>query len=70
MRLPPVSGGCLNARNDPFLSPSCHPFDAAAASNFLEFECPDEGGHVGFALGGTLRETWAEQRVAGFLEIH
>lgn len=58
----------LNARNDPFLSPSCHPFDEAAASDLVFLDCPDQGGHVGFALPGTMRETWAEQRVCGFME--
>lgn len=57
----------LNARNDPFLSASCHPFDAAASSNSVFFECPPEGGHVGFAMPGWLDETWAEIRAAEFL---
>lgn len=57
----------LNARNDPFLSASCHPFAEAAASQHVFLDCPEQGGHVGFALPGTLRETWAERRVAGFL---
>ena len=58
----------LNARNDPFLSPTCHPFDEAAASEHVFLDCPPEGGHVGFALPGGLRETWAERRVAEFIE--
>jgi uncharacterized protein len=57
----------INARNDPFLSASCHPVDAASASEFVYLDCPDEGGHVGFAFPATLRETWAEQRTATFL---
>jgi len=57
----------INARNDPFLSPSCHPVAAATASEFVHLDCPDQGGHVGFALPGTLRETWAEKRTADFL---
>jgi len=58
----------LNALNDPFLSPSCHPFDEAQASEFVSLECPAQGGHVGFALPGTLQETWAEQQTAAFLD--
>ena len=58
----------LNARNDPFLSPTCHPTDEAAASQHVFLDSPPEGGHVGFALPRTLRETWAEQRVAEFFE--
>ncbi len=58
----------INARNDPFLTPSCHPVDEAAASDHVVLDCPPEGGHVGFALPRTLRETWAEQRVAGFFD--
>lgn len=57
----------LNARNDPFLSESCHPFDEAAASAHVHLDCPPQGGHVGFALPRALRETWADQRVAAFL---
>jgi len=58
----------LNARNDPFLTPTCHPFEEAAASDHVVLDCPPEGGHVGFSLPGTLRETWAEQRVADFFD--
>jgi predicted alpha/beta-fold hydrolase len=60
----------LNARNDPFLSPACHPFAEAAASDHVWFECPAEGGHVGFALPSTFRETWSEQRSAAFFAEH
>jgi len=58
----------LNARNDPFLSPSCHPFAETQASEFVFLDCPHEGGHVGFALPATLRETWAEQRTRRFFD--
>jgi len=58
----------INARNDPFLNPTCHPVDEAAASDHVVLDCPPEGGHAGFALPRSLRETWAEQRVAGFFD--
>jgi len=57
----------LNARNDPFLSPACHPFAEAAASDHVWLDCPAGGGHVGFSLPATLCETWADRRVASFL---
>ena len=57
----------LNALNDPFLSPGCHPFAEAAASDHVWLDCPADGGHVGFALPAPFRETWAEQRTAAFL---
>ncbi len=57
----------LNALNDPFLSDSCHPFDQAEHSGSVFLESPEQGGHVGFAMPGERRETWAELRAAGFL---
>ena len=58
----------LNAKNDPFLTDTCHPFAEAAASDYVHLDCPPEGGHVGFSMAHTLRETWADQRVAVFLD--
>ena len=63
----PVPTLILNALNDPFLSESCHPFDAAVSSDVVFFECPREGGHVGFAMPGRIDETWSEIRTAAFL---
>ena len=57
----------INALNDPFLGPGCHPFDEAAASTAFHFESPAEGGHVGFASFVTRNCYWSEKRAIGFL---
>lgn len=38
----------LNALDDPFLSPACHPRELAAGHEFLHLELSPAGGHVGF----------------------
>jgi uncharacterized protein len=57
----------LNAMNDPFLGPGCYPFAEAAASEFVHFETPAAGGHVGFAKFDGSGEYWSERRAAEFL---
>ncbi len=57
----------LNARNDPFLSPSCYPFAIAEKSKFIHLETPDEGGHVGFTTPIGEELYWSEKRVMEFL---
>jgi uncharacterized protein len=59
----------VNAANDPFLGPGCYPFAEAAASDFLHFESPETGGHVGFPTSGENGEYWPETRSAEFLEL-
>jgi predicted alpha/beta-fold hydrolase len=56
----------VNALNDPFLGPDCHPFAEAAASAYFHFEPTATGGHVGFpgCIGG---QSWAETRAIEFL---
>lgn len=58
----------LNARNDPFLGPSCNPTGQAAVHDFLHLETPDAGGHVAFPFGRGGFESWAEVRATAFLE--
>ncbi len=58
----------VNARNDPFLSASCFPFDLARESRWLRFEAPPSGGHVGFVTFDRSGEYWSETRAAEFLE--
>lgn len=58
----------INARNDPFLSPSCFPEDLAKCSDTLYSCFPDEGGHLGFPglrVGGS---SWHEAVALDFLE--
>ena len=57
----------VNARNDPFLSPECHPAEEAGASEHLYFENPAYGGHIGFMPCGRNKEYWSETRAAEFL---
>lgn len=60
----------INARNDPFLSPSCHPVAEARTSPFLRFELPRQGGHVGFTRFRDDKLYWHESRILAFLEEH
>jgi hypothetical protein len=56
----------LNAQNDPFL-PACHLPRSASARVTLDY--PEEGGHVGFAVGRLPGQIgWLPQRMLNFLE--
>lgn len=56
----------LNARNDPFLPARHLP---ASASLRVTLEYPEQGGHVGFAVGGPPgRLHWLPQRITAFLQ--
>jgi uncharacterized protein len=55
----------LNAQNDPFLPPQHLP---KSASRHVTLDYPEQGGHVGFAVGGVPgRIDWLPQRMLGFL---
>jgi predicted alpha/beta-fold hydrolase len=58
----------LNARDDPFLAPTCFPWPEAEANPLLFLEAPAHGGHVGFMAGlPGAKPNWLERRVANFL---
>ncbi len=57
----------VNARNDPFLAPTCFPFEAARRSPYFHFEAPEHGGHVGFARFHTDGLYWSEKRALQFV---
>lgn len=57
----------INAKNDPLLTPSCMPADAAKENPYLFLDMPDRGGHVGFALHGK-DYTMAERRSFDFIQ--
>ncbi|UII30859.1 alpha/beta fold hydrolase [Fulvivirga ulvae] len=43
----------VNAWNDPFLPEACYPQKQCEKHNYLYFESPEYGGHVGFTLKGS-----------------
>ncbi len=57
----------VNARNDPFLTPSCYPEEKAGANANLFLEMPKYGGHVGFVRSSRDNVYWSESRAAEFL---
>ena len=57
----------LNAADDPFLAPACHPTAIADEHPPLTLEVPDSGGHVGFVTFNTTGTYWSERRAASFL---
>ena len=58
----------INARNDPFLTPSCFPLETARNSQQLYLETPEHGGHVGFVQFRQGSTYWSEQRAVEFLQ--
>ncbi|MGN7821605.1 YheT family hydrolase [Chitinophaga sp. 22536] len=59
----------VNAKDDPFLSPACYPYEIARQSDTFFLETPFNGGHVGFV---TFNEPyyWSEQRALAFIREH
>lgn len=59
----------INAKDDPFLSPACYPYEIARHSDTFFLETPFNGGHVGFV---TFNEPyyWSEQRALAFFREH
>ena len=61
----PVPTLIINAKDDPFLTPSCIPYDEARHSALLHVMAPRHGGHVGFVSAGQYY--WTEEKTAEFL---
>ncbi len=58
----------LNARDDPFLTPSCFPSLEAESHPWVYLEAPEKGGHVGFVSRESgSRRYWAEARIVEFI---
>jgi len=55
----------VSARNDPFLGEACYPV-AGWRSEFVTFESPRFGGHVGFAQFHKNGLYWSEERALSF----
>jgi predicted alpha/beta-fold hydrolase len=58
----------VNALNDPFLHPACFPTEECNKSNFVFFESPYDGGHIGFIKDNVIGTYWSEERAIQFLE--
>jgi hypothetical protein len=58
----------ISAKDDPFLTPQCFPFDEARANHHFFLETPDQGGHVGFMAFNRAHLYWSEKRAVQFLQ--
>jgi predicted alpha/beta-fold hydrolase len=50
----------INARNDPFLPPSCFPDGSSHGNSIVKLIAPQHGGHCGFAVAGRDKTYWSE----------
>ncbi len=50
----------VNAKNDPFLAPSCYPVKTLSKHPFVELLTPSNGGHCGFADRSFAKGYWSE----------
>jgi predicted alpha/beta-fold hydrolase len=57
----------LNAKNDPFLSPTCYPIELANKLDHVYFEFPRHGGHVGFMSADSEKRLYSESRAVEFI---
>ncbi len=57
----------VNALNDPFLSSNCFPRDDFRNHQWVKFEFPKNGGHVGFAQFGQKGLYWSEMKALSFI---
>lgn len=57
----------MNAKNDPFLSPSCYPVHTSRQSEYLHLQMPVTGGHVGFIRQHEDGYYWSDLRAVEFL---
>ncbi|MFP4069910.1 MAG: YheT family hydrolase [Opitutales bacterium] len=58
----------VNARDDPFLTPSCFPTEIAREHPHFHLETPAHGGHMGFVQFNRAGLYWSEQRTIEFLK--
>jgi predicted alpha/beta-fold hydrolase len=57
----------VNARNDPFLSEACFPFQKLNNNEKVNLEAPEHGGHCGFSDFNSS-EFWSEKRAVEFIK--
>ena len=67
-----VNVPCLiaNAKDDPFLSASCYPYEQAGRNEKLFLEVPVHGGHVGFVEKNAGGYYWSDLRAVSFLHSY
>lgn len=58
----------VNAKNDPFLPPTCYPVEKIKDHPFVHLETPERGGHVGFCSVHKNEHYWSEDRAYAFVE--
>jgi predicted alpha/beta-fold hydrolase len=57
----------VSAKNDPFLTPECFPYELVEKNAKLTLETPEFGGHVGFMTINKNKHYWSEQRAMDYL---
>lgn len=57
----------VNAKNDPFLGPTCYPTAEAEQNPNFYLEMPEQGGHVGFTEDFKKDQYYSEKRAVDFL---
>ncbi|UZE94860.1 YheT family hydrolase [Alkalimarinus alittae] len=57
----------VNAKDDPFLTRTCYPYDEVNLNPKVKLETPETGGHVGFVSFNKNNRYWSEQRAVTFL---
>ena len=57
----------VNARNDPFLAPSCYPVDRLSNHPKVDLLVPEQGGHCGFADREFAPDYWSEVMAWNFM---
>lgn len=58
----------VSAKNDPFLTPECFPYEIVKRNPKLILETPEFGGHVGFMSINKNKRYWSEQRAIDYLD--
>ncbi len=57
----------IMAKDDPFLSNGCYPYEESASNNCITLLTPQHGGHVGFCGSNRNGAFWSEEVAAEFL---
>ena len=57
----------INALDDPFLMPSCYPYEAANVNPNIFLATPEYGGHVGFVSFNSEKVYWSEEMMLKFI---